>query len=212
MPDNRIHAPAQSVALQGMAFGDLGDGARPVTPASPMPAYSPGGLLTVTAGFARPSDTATYAVGDLVANSTTAGSVAAVELAGAVRAAGEAIRIERVRLRKSGAVLAQASFRVHLFRTAPVVSVGDNGAFNIAGVLALSDIEGHVGSADVTLDLAAATGAKGVGLPATGTGVTCDSSGGAGHETSLWVLIEARAAYAPVAGETFHVTLEGARS
>lgn len=212
MPDNRIHAPALSVPLQGMSFGDLGDSARAVTPANPMPAYSPGGLLAVTGGFARPADTSTYAVGDLVANSTTAGSVAAVELTGAVRGAGEAIRIERVRLRKSGPVLTQASFRIHLFRKPPVVSVGDNSAFNVAGVLALSDIEGHVGSADVTLDLAAAAGAKGVGLPSAGTGITCDPSGGTGHETSLWALIEARAAYAPVTGETFHVTVEGARS
>jgi len=195
-----------------LAFGAIGEEARPVTPASPLPTYGPGGLLTVTAGFARPSDTTAYAVGDLVANSATAGSVAAAELVGMVRGAGEAVRIERVRLRKSGATLTNAAFRVHLFRKAPTAAVGDNGGFNVSGVLALSDIEGHVGTADVTMDLAAAAGARGVGLPSMGTGITCESAGGAGHETSLWALIEARATYAPASGETFTITLEGARS
>lgn len=212
MSDNRIHAPAQSVAMQGMAFGSLGEEARPVSSASPMPAYTPGGLLTVTASFARPSDTTTYAAGDLVANSTTAGSVAAAELVGAVRGTGEAIRIERVRLRKSGPSMTNASFRAHLFRIAPVVSVGDNGAFNSSGALALANIEGHVGYVDVTMDLAAAIGARGVGAPATGSGITCEAAGASGHETSLWVLIEARATYIPANGETFYITVEGARS
>lgn len=212
MSENRIHAPALSVAMQAIAYGGLGDEARPVTPNSPLPTYGPGGLLTVTASFARPGDTTAYAAGDLLANSTTAGAVVALEMVGAVRAAGEAIRIERVRLRKTGAGLGNAAFRVHLFRKPPTPTVGDNGAFHASGVLALSDIEGHVGYVDVTLDLAAASGARGVGGPVTGSGITCESSGGVGHETSLWALVEARAAYVPTSGETFVVTLEGARS
>lgn len=212
MSENRIHAPAVSVAMQGVAYGGLGEEARPVTPATPLPTYGPGGLVTVAATFTRPADTTAYAAGDLVANSTTAGSVAPVELVGAARAAGEAIRVERLRLRKSAPGLTNAVFRIHLFRKSPVVSVGDNGVFNASGVLALSEIEGHVGYADVTMDLAAAVGARGVGLPATGSGITCEAAGATGHETSLWVLIEARGAYTPSSGEVFVVTLEGARS
>ena len=45
-----------------------------------------------------------------------------------------------------------------------------------------------------------------------GAGITCEPAGGEGVETSLWALVEARAAYTPAAGETFVVTLEGARS
>jgi hypothetical protein len=198
--------------MQGLAYGGLGEEARPVTPSTPLPTYGPGGLLTVSAGFTRPADVTAYAVGDLVANSTTAGSVVPVELVGATRVPGEAIRIERVRLRKSGPSLANAAFRVHLFRKAPVATVGDNGGFNLAGVLALGDIEGHAGYVDLVMDLAAAVGARGVGVPSTGSGVTCEASGAAGHETSLWALVEARAAYAPISGEAFVVTLEGARS
>lgn len=212
MPENRIHAPAVSVAMQGLAYGALGEEARPVTTVTPLPTYGPGGLTAVAASFVRPADTTPYAAGDLAANATTAGAVAPVELVGATRGAGEAIRVERVRLRKSGPNLTNAAFRIHLFRNLPVPSVGDNGVFNTGGVLALADIEGHAGFVDVVMDLAAAVGARGVGVPATGSGITCEASGAVGHETSLWALVEARAAYVPAAGETFVVTLEGARS
>ena len=101
-------------------------------------------------------------------------------------------------------------------RTGPwskrAICVGDNGAFNSSGALALANIEGHVGYVDVTMDLAAAIGARGVGAPATGSGITCEAAGASGHETSLWVLIEARATYIPANGETFYITVEGARS
>lgn len=210
MSDNKIYAPAVSVAMQAVAFGAVGDDAQAVTSATPLPVWAPGGLLTVTASLTRPADTTAYAVGDLVANSTTAGTP--LELLGATRGAGEAIRIERVRLRKSGAGLTNAAFRIHLFRKAPTLSAGDNGVFNASGVLALADIEGHVGAVDLVMDLAAAAGARGVGLPSSGSGVTCESAGVAGHETSLWALIEARGAYTPGAGETFYLTLEGARN
>lgn len=211
MSDNKIYAPAVSVAMQAMAFGAVGEDAQPVTPASPLPGWTPGGLMSVSASVTRPADATAYAAGDLVANSTTAGAVTPLELFGATRAAGEAVRIERVRLRKSGVGLTNAAFRVHLFRKAPVVSVGDNGAFNASGVLALADIEGHVGTVDLVMDTAAAIGARGAGLPSSGAGMTCESAGTAGHETSLWALIEARGAYTPVSGEAFHVTIEGAR-
>ena len=211
MSDNKIYAPAVSVAMQAMAFGAVGDDAQAVTPASPLPGWTPGGLMCVSASVTRPADATAYAAGDLVANSTTAGAVTPLELFGATRAAGEAIRIERVRLRKTGVGLTNAGFRVHLFRKAPVVSVGDNGVFNVSGVLALADIEGHVGAVDLVMDTAAAIGARGAGLPSSGAGITCESAGTAGHETSLWALIEARGAYAPVSGEAFHVTIEGAR-
>lgn len=212
MSDNRIYAPAHSVPMQGLAFGALAEAAQAVTAETPLPIYGPRGLLTVSGSFSRPADTAVYAAGDLVANSTTAASVEPVELVNAVRFAGEAIRIERVRLRKSGPGLTHAAFRVHLFSLPPTTSVGDNAAFNASGVLALSDIEGYVGAIDVTLDTAAAVGARGAGTPVAGAGITCEPAGGEGVETSLWALVEARAAYTPAAGETFVVTLEGARS
>lgn len=173
---------------------------------------TPTGLLTVVGTVTRPADVLIYAAGDLIANSTTSGQVVPIELVGAARGAGEAIRIERVRLRKTGTSLTAASFRVHLFRTLPVVSVGDNGVFDASNVLALADIAGYVGTVDVVMDKAAAIGARGVGVPASGSGITCEAAGTTGHEGSLYALIEARAAYQGVSAEAFTVTIEGSRS
>lgn len=171
---------------------------------------APDGFFTASAAFTRPADTTAYTAGDRVADATAAAAV--LEFTSVARATGEAVRIERVRLRKTGTSLTNASFRVHLFRTLPTVSVSDNGVFNASNVLALADIAGYVGSVDVTMDKAATIGARGVGVPTTGSGITCEAAGATGHTTSLWAVIEALAAYTPASAETFTVTLEAARS
>lgn len=182
----------------------------PVSELNPVPGYSPGGFFTVSASFTRPADTTAYSAGDRVADS--AGAATVLEFTNVARATSEAVRIERIRMRKTGTSLANASFRVHIFRTLPTVGVNDNGVFNAAGSLALADIAGYVGSVDVTMDKAGTIGARGVGVPATGAGITCEAAGTSGHETSLWAVVEALAAYTPVSGETFTVTIEAARS
>lgn len=176
------------------------------------PVYNADGFFTASAAFARPADTTAYAVGDRVADSTSAATV--VEFTNVARAAGEAVRIEAVRMRKTSAALSNASFRVHLFRTLPTVSVNDNGSFNpsSAGVLAVSDIAGRIGHFDITMNFAGAAGAQGIGAPSVGSGRTCEAAGAVGHETSLWAVVEALAAYGPASGETFTITLEAARS
>lgn len=177
--------------------------------AQPLSAYSPGGLITLTANLTRPNDATAYASGDLIANSTVAGSVVPLTFADAVRAGGEAVRIERARLRKSGTSLVNASFRVLIMRGLPTLSVGDNGVLDNANVLAISDISDYVGAFDITMDKAAANGARGVGVPTVGAGITVVPAAGG---TTLYALIQATAAYTPVSGETFTLTLEGARS
>ncbi len=179
-------------------------------PGQARPVKTPDGFFTRSSSFARPANTTAYAVGDRVANATS--SAAVLEFTHVAREAGEAVRIERLRLRKTGPVLTNAQFRVHLFRTLPTVNVNDNGVFNNANVLAIADIAGYVGAFDVTMDLAAAIGARGVGVPLVGGGITCEAAGVDDHETSLWAVIEARAAYAPASGETFTLTIEAARS
>jgi hypothetical protein len=174
---------------------------------STKPVLTPGGLQTIAATpFNRPADTTAYAAGDLVANSTTAGLVTGLIFPLAVRGAGEAIRIERLRLRKSGAVLTNASFRVYICRALPTLSVGDNGALNASSVLAIDDVQYVVGWFDVTMDRSATAGARGVGIPNAGAAITIApvASG-----TTLYGLVEATAAYTPASGETFNATLEG---
>lgn len=153
-------------------------------------------MIAIAIGsFTRPADTTAYAIGDLVANSTTAGSVVAVTLeVSPLRNPGGTIR--RVELLKSGAVLTLASFRVHFYRNgvAPAVTSGDNGAW-------LSTESGYMGSVDITIDKAFSNGAAGFTaqlmdyLPSPGTG-------------SIFALVEARAAYVPASAEVFTIKVE----
>jgi hypothetical protein len=74
----------------------------------------PKGHAVASASFTRPADTTAYASGDLVANSTTAGSVVAMTLSVGT-AAGMPARIRRVRLMGDKADATNFNFRVHLF-------------------------------------------------------------------------------------------------
>lgn len=154
--------------------------------------------VSTPAAFTRPADTTTYASGDLVANSTTAGSVSALAVSVA-SANGKPFTAVRAHLKKSGAVLTLASFRVHLYKTRPTVTNGDNGAW-------LSTESGYIGSFDLAIDKAFSDGAAGVGVPLVGTvmRILPITTG-----KTVFALIEARAAYVPISGEIFTLTLEG---
>lgn len=147
------------------------------------------GVLTAAA-FTRPADTTAYASGDLIANSTTAGSVAPIDLG-----ATQGLWVRRARLRKTTATVANATIRVHLFSAAPTVTNGDNGA-----ILA-NAASGWLGALDVNCDLALTTGAVGAGKPNAGDEIVVPGG-------PLYALLEARAAYAPGNGEQFTLSLE----
>jgi hypothetical protein len=149
----------------------------------------------VSSAFNRPADTTAYAVGDLVANSTTAGSV--TPLAFALRAGGPLSGIlRRVSLRKSSAGLTNASFRLHFFNSAPVVGAGDN------AVLSLANSADYVGRADITLDQAFGDGSWGF------TDLTFTDQHFKTAAGTLYALIEARGAYTPTSGETITARVE----
>lgn len=179
-----------------------------VTQASaPWTTYSPNGFVRLSANFTRPANTTAYAAGKLVANSTTAGSVTPLAFTSATRAAGDAIRIERVRILTSSNSLTTASFIVHFFEASPTVSVGDGTAFDSSGTLSTTGSANYVGPVPVTLTMAGSDGANGVGTPAVGTGITLQPS-----TTTFYALIEANSAYTPTSGETITVVVEGYRS
>lgn len=167
---------------------------------------TPGGIATIHANtMTRPADTTAYAAGDLVANSTTAGQVTGLVFPLAVRN-NEAIRVERVRLRKSGTSLTNASFRVYLCRALPALSVGDNGVFNSSSALAVDNIQYIIGWFDITMDRSGTVGARGTGVPNVGNAIAISP---VDPSTTIYGLIEATAAYTPASAETFDCTLEG---
>lgn len=158
-----------------------------------------GTFANPSANFTRPADTTAYASGDLVANSTTAGSVSPMQFTVA-RVAGGSFMLRRVKITKSTTSVTNASFRLHLFLASPAtITNGDNGAFSVSGVAA-----GALGRFDVTIDQAYTDGAAGWGVPVTGFDMSIDLSSG----LIIYGLLEARAAYTPGSAEVFTVTLD----
>lgn len=146
--------------------------------------------------FTRPANTTQYAVGDLLANNVTAGSVVPIALDAARYPGGNGV-ITAVSLTKSGAVLTDAAFRVHLFTQAPIVSNGDNGVFAVTNGIA----KGYLGSVDVTMIAALGDGARG----RTEAKILFDTEKPA---KGIFALIELLDTYTPVSAESFTLALE----
>ena len=167
-----------------------------ISPTNPFSVTEPP-RIPATANFTRPADTTAYAFGDLVANSTTAGSVTPLTIA-AARANDQPGQIIAGTLRKSGTGVTNPFFRVHLYRVSPTVTNGDNGAFS-------TPIANWLGCMDVTVAQVGTDGCIGncvpfglpsiPFLPATGT-------------QNVFALIEARGAYAPANAEVFTLELD----
>jgi hypothetical protein len=152
----------------------------------------------VGASFTRPADTTAYAVGDLVSNSTTAGSVAALEFT-VIGTAGDKGTLDFATIRKTGTGVANAAFRLHLFKDAPAtITNGDNGAFSVSGAA------DYVGALDIVVDRALTDGAFGRGLPVIGIPLPFECATGV---LKLFGHIEARGAYSPALSEVFYPVL-----
>lgn len=157
-------------------------------------------VSNVSATFTRPADTAVYASGDLVANSTTAGSVVPMSFPLGFSAGTGQTRITRIRLSKSGTTPTNATFRVHIYEQSPTVANGDNGAWST------NKSANYLGNIDAALMLAFSDGCATFGSAAAGSEFVLKLSSGSG--TTLYALLEARAAYTPASAETFMLTLE----
>lgn len=153
-------------------------------------------LNTISGSFTRPNDTTAYASGDLVANSTTAGSVTPISLALTNPAQVQTI-IKRIRLMKSGTTATNGQFRVHFYGASPTVANGDNGAWSS------NKAANYFGSIDVTV-IAFTDGCTGTGAATAGAEMQITLTSG----RTLYCLLEARAAYTPAAQEVFTLYAE----
>lgn len=162
---------------------------------------APAVLTTPAASFTRPADTTAYASGDLVANSTTAGSVA--PMAFLVDASSAIGKVRRARIAKSNATVTNAQFRLHLYSSAPTPTNGDNGAW-------LTTTSGYLGSLSLgaAMSKVFSDGAEDIAVPDQGVEITFGGLPAQGPGAALYGLLEARAAYAPASAEVFTVTLE----
>lgn len=203
---NLVAADVTKIGGSALAKGQTtASGSIPVVLASdqsalPNPIPS---VIAPTSGFTRPADTTAYAFGDLVANSTTAGSVV-LDTAAVAKANDQAFTILRCRLQKSGTTITNAIFRVHLYSVAaPTFTNGDNGAW--LSTLASSSVNIYLGSMDVTVDKAGSDVSVGIGYPTIGSAIMGKPISGT---QNIAYALEARAAYTPANGETFKCYFE----
>lgn len=151
---------------------------------------SVGSLSVISSGsFARPADTSAYVIGDIVAQDTVAGGCSAVAFS-ASRLNGTAGRLKRCRVKVNNVAWLTKQVYVHVFKTAPIFTNGDNAAF----VVGVSESE-YLGAFDVTLDQSFSNPTvKGIGLPKTGTEIMFDT---AANTTNLYFVLEIRSVVTP---------------
>jgi hypothetical protein len=158
-----------------------------------------------TSTITRPADTTAYAAGDLVANSTTAGSVTPFSWSVALNASGCA-RIEKLVITKTGTAVTP-NFKMFFFNASPTSTVGDNVAFDSSGTLSTSGAANLRGAIVVTMSTAASDGAQGAGTPVVGGGITvCPTSG-----TTIYGLMETLTAWTPTSAEQITASVEVSR-
>lgn len=171
----------------------------PVTVASDQTPLTVGGISAVaTATFNRDANTSPYAFGQHVTNAAKGAMALAV-----ARVNGGTGIIRRVRLSTNKPTnTGVEAFRIHFFKTAPGTIPNDLAAFS-AGVSGIAAI--YLGKCDVVLENLFTDGAKGIGVPNTGSEILFDAAGGS---QNIYALIEARGAYTPTSGETFTLAVE----
>ena len=182
----RVELPTDGTGIVGLA-------ASPNT----VGALTTGGQVVAGSTITRPANTTAYVAGYLVANSTTAGSVTYPTVA-AARGTNIVSVATRCSIKKTGTSLTNAIFRVHFYNAQPTVTNGDGAAW-------LTGSANYLGFFDVTCTQVFSDGAIGVGIPGSGSMMTFAPASGT---SNLYFLIEARAAYTPISGEVFTVSLE----
>lgn len=155
--------------------------------------------------FTRPNDATQYAIGDLVANSTTAGSVVPLTIPVGGQTGLINLRLTRLRLTKTGTSATSANFNVLLFTASPTPqTVGDNAAFSGSPGFA-----GYIGSVSVGTMQAFTDGCAGIGALSSGAEAFIHASNATGQSIqNIYALLTAGATYTPTAQEVFKLTLE----
>lgn len=148
---------------------------------------------TPTSVLTRPANTTAYSAGNLIASSTTAGSVVVPSFTATPNAQGHG-SIKRLRLttnKTSG--MAGIQVNVDLWSAAPTFTNGDGGAYAVA-----TGAAAYLGSAQVTL-AQAGDGAYGIATPNIGDAINFALASG---QAIYWSL-SAVGVFTPASGQTF---------
>jgi hypothetical protein len=151
--------------------------------------------------FARPADTIAYAIGDLIANSTTAGSVTPLSWTGATISgnggSGEIVGVEI----EFGTDTVAHTVRVHFFTFAPTVSGGDNTAITLSNWQRTAS-NYYLGFIDVALQTSANIAGGGAIGQTVNTALPYKLASG----DTIYGLKESQTAYNPANAATYYVT------
>lgn len=147
----------------------------------------------ISDSFTRPADTTAYAATDLVANSTTAGSV--VPLKFNLGAGGGLLH--GVVFSKSDTTATNSDFTLHLYGASPTCANGDNGLLS-------TDVASKIGEIDLQAVMEAFTDDAAKTLRVGETGFVEPI---ALPYNVVYVLVEANAAYTPASAEVFTLKL-----
>lgn len=160
-------------------------------------------LFNNFASFTRPANTTAYSTGQLVANSTTAGSVVPLAIPIGGQTGFGSLRLVRARLSKSGTGVTNATFRIHLYSQSPTCANGDGAAWST------NQAANWLGNIDVSSMLAFTDGATGTGsLPAGSEGFLKITNNSGQSQQFIYCLLAALGAYTPASAEVFTLTLE----
>lgn len=166
-------ASADVLSVQGI------DAMKPLVTAS--------SVTNPTSTLTRPADTTAYAVDDLIASSTTAGSVVVPSFAIA-DAAGSSVPVRFLLRTNASSGWGNVVLEMNLWTTAPTYTNGDNGAYAASGAanwigdtqFVLKQLnDGAVGAADVAMAIKLASG------------------------TSIFWDLKIRTVATPISGQTF---------
>ena len=160
-------------------------------------------MMLVRSRITRPADTTAYAVGDLLANSTTAGSVTPFTFThdGVV----QPVQVSRFILKSSQDLVTNKNFQLYLFSRSPTVTNGDNGAFAVTAANGVDNLGGVYGSS-----AAVNTGAGAINYlyPLDAAGTFANGWIPQAFTLPFFGLIKVNAAYTPTALETFELSAE----
>lgn len=178
--------------------------ATPVTPGAisligcPSPALTPCFVPSVpgnpTSTLTRPANTTAYSSGQLIASSTTAGSIVVPSFT----IQGGRGFIPRVRLSTNATTGWAGTFTVTLWRAAPTYTNGDGGAYAVA-----TGAAGRLAQYSCTL-VQYGDGASGECSITIGNFLTASLPSG----TSIYWDVQTAAAATPISGQTFTLTAE----
>lgn len=164
------------------------------------------------ASFIRPANVTAYAAGGMVANSTTPASVVPMKFTLDNCFPLAQFRLTRARVVKSGTVITNATFRLHLYQALPVVQAGsgDGSAYltdssaQWLGNIDVSSMVGPTGALSAFSDGSAGTGS----CPAGSEILLRAIAANGGAPPVIYGLLQALGAYTPISGEVFTTTLE----